>query len=410
MRKQKNKRQQPPNFKTDTARQLQALARKLVAHPDDPRAEQWDANMASLIEKALVSGWDRVLNGVINGLAGAGHIDAAKELRDSIGFYAALRYDVLASLDQKGALDSPLATHLFAIPVVIASDKPITWRNGEIPLDQDFSDLVRSFRRAGLVPPSDSISLENYLYHPEELLDIRWSQALLLADHVWASAGGKPVPSPKLFQRGWPRRDEKPTAVIRFLVGVQASDLGSEPFFVPGDGADETARDAAMTSWSKSAEDLVQRFFHKRGIAARCAVLDSDYLFASIQDGLSDAQDIFLRMRLEGELDLRDISAEDSSALIAVHSDNTGAEFRISILDQRGSFVGGAIRPILPFESEEEASEAVFIVLEGMGCRDLSFADEIFPRDIHCECCGEPTFLVPDGSGSPDQFIRKTIH
>ena len=167
---------------------LYGLANKLTLSRDDTSENKWLHALSDLTLNCLTEGKDKAIALALEMAEEVGDTDSTAALN----FMAELessshtvpRQDVAEALTRtlEGPLDAFVTCHLFAIPIISRDFSCL--KTGEMPRSVEFNELVRSIRADGIVGQGSSVILENYLYHPTELDNLRWSDIFNLLGRI----------------------------------------------------------------------------------------------------------------------------------------------------------------------------------------------------------------------------------
>jgi hypothetical protein len=402
------------------ARRLATLARRLAEAFDDPRYDRWDEELDGRIGKALHAGNDALLGRALAVAANLDNPQVFETLRETICNHATSRPVMLATEEVGFAA-------LYAMPVLSVRPGGLNRKRCSIP-EQALAALTHSFKACGLVRQDATVVPCAYLFHPEELEVLRFSQVRHLLGELIEHAASVP-PHPALTaQTGWPAHEELTSATapveLRYLlVCVMDQAAAPEPFVLPlsdevlGDGegdTDDTDDEGAVFRERKFNEQLDAHLEKVQQWTKQASVVLSDALqpgsagvllvqepqpyYQGLYEGLASFWSLGMMLVFRAHLDLRDMAPRGAWAHIAPVGENgTVQEYRISVLSvMEDELIAGMTRPILAHEDAADVLESLGRTLE-----DTELLRWTVSREVHepvaCEGCGRALYWTPRG-------------
>lgn len=390
-----------PDFVEVQSKKLHALCRNLAHRPEDLAADVWGDQARDLTQRYLAAAQDQVF---FRALELAADDEAAiDELLFTIEYEAQTRFVKLAN-GEVGTLN------LFAIPVQVISTGGMPTRKVHLPPKPAFGDLVRSFKKHGLIRQDATVALADYLYHHSEL-DLPFSKVWRLTERVYVSALGTPVAPEALAQAGreLPAKTGAEGAMLVelfYLVGAWVDAVDAPLPFGGGtaDAEEDEAYAQTVEAWQVATQPLLLDLLPKKLKDPSVHLGWPDDFFDACRDGMVGHEDLGLTLKTRQILEQAQVAPKGTRALVAyyVAEDGSRDDIGVSLLSRlTGEFLGGVSRAILPHETMEDVAEAIVYFLESLDIGEVAVADDPQPL-LTCDCCGEQTFLSPQ----PDESVE----
>lgn len=416
------------------AAHIAALSEKAIdPQLSDDQLDSVEEELDGLIEKHIRACEDGILNEALRTIF-ARNEDAAEYLTEQLEG-AATSVGVL-TVEPDGESGHGVL-RLFAIPVVSSKigglGQDFELHTGQGLLDE----FAKSFKRFGLVSASDTVAVPAYLYHPQELDALTWSETRAIMTDTMLGLAGK---SPKRVapgRTGWPRPPTRAagTTVVELrylLVIVMACEQSFRPFTpfqltqeeidtlqdtkdfaaLDEDDEEEDARWAAeashysalVTDWEAHITPIVMQMLglattNSELLGGLVSVDAPDDFFEAYRHGLSAYAIIGMEVTVQSGLKAEGLLSVETHAIAAVYFDETSGnwEARVSVLREDGSLLLGAVRRIWPFEDIDDVLLDVADSLE-----DARFAGvTVLPRAISVTGQDPTAFMTHSGLALP---------
>lgn len=350
---------------------LYELARSATLSEDQKQQEKIHMDMSNLILDHLDNGDEDILRAALSLADKASDRDTRLELEHS---YENIATNSTIFPAAPGAKEAPRNVSLFLIPILYFP--PATLANGRIEADDQIALLSESIKSQGIARSDDTVYILNYLYHPEEITKMGYSDVYDLHVSITTAALTDIEVDPASYrQSGWPALAADAGEEMRYLVGVIVGRNDIDPFEAAKDAVAEIVRDGKIEPWKQEASAIVSRMLGIPAEDDNVSVESIDPFYVGFKISLTGFKYLAIDHWIAKTLEENDVDPLAINAIVAPYGTNGTTEtIRISLVSALDHKLIAGYEYVYDEYDEEDAllmSVCQLLSLEGIATVDV---------------------------------------
>lgn len=325
-------------------------------------------------------------------------------------------------------VDGPVLQELYLLPFIFtATGREVLYSETHTVSKEACLALADAFRNHGWAGSAVDVYISPHMYHPDELGNAQWSQVHQLNKRLaaWIDNGASEDMSPR-FGEGLPATAAayyaaglaNETIVLRFMAIVTRAPLGQVAsyegmsFGASLELASEPQAGETMQAAEDRAATMIKALYAPvaniltmklgRGMDTKAlSLVAPDFYYSAFYGGLTEYNSLATLARVSQVINQRFMLPAEVTVVMApvqLEGSDTLGEIRISVIEQATEkLIAGVERTLLYYEDPQTIIASLQDGFHEMGVRKVGVHGAPLPASS-CPGCGEPLYLLPDGS------------